>query len=89
MTLNKCKMCGGDLTREGGFFLCDHCGSKWEIDRADDANAVDFANAWIAAREGNFQRAIELFEELIEKKPENHEAYWGRAIAKNGIITYS
>lgn len=86
MTLNKCKMCGGDLVREGGFFLCDHCGSKWEVDRADDANAVDFANAWIAVREGDFQRATELFEELIVKKPESHEAYWGRAIARNGII---
>ena len=86
MTELKCKVCGGAIERKGNFYVCLHCRTKWVIDVADDVHAVDRANAWAALRDGNFERATELFENIILKDKNGHEAYWGRALATNGII---
>ena len=87
MTLKKCKMCGEPLNRrEGNYYVCDFCGNKWEIDSSNDVHAVERANAWIALQGSDFERATELFDEIIHKEPENHEAYWGRALATGAIL---
>ena len=84
--LIKCKSCGGPVRREGNYYVCTYCGNRWEIDSADDVHAVDRANAWSALRDGDFEKATELFENIVVKEPKNHEAYWGRALAQSGII---
>ena len=81
-----CKSCGGTVTREGNFYVCEYCRNKWEVDSANDVHAVDRANAWSALRDGDFEKSAELFEEIIVKEPKNHEAYWGRALALAGIV---
>ena len=81
-----CKTCGGSVNRVGNFKICEFCGNKWEVDVADDIHAVDRANAWAALREGLFDKAAELFENIIAKESKNHEAYWGRALAHAGIL---
>ena len=86
MTGNKCKICGEPIKRVGNYYVCDVCGNKWEIDSGNDVHAVDRANAWIALRDSDFERAIELFEDIILKESKNHEAYWGRALAKSAIV---
>ena len=86
MQLDRCKSCGGDLERIGNYYVCKFCGSKWMIDADNDVHVIDRANAWSALRDCDFERAIELFENIIFKEPENHEAYWGRALASAGIM---
>ena len=86
MTFDKCKSCGGELTRIGNYYVCNFCGSKWMIDADNDVHVIDRANAWSALRDCDFERAVELFENIIFKEPENHEAYWGRALASAGIV---
>lgn len=86
MHLNLCKSCGGDLERIGNYYKCNFCGNKWVIDISDDVHVVDRANAWAALRDCDFEKAVELFENIIFKDPENHEAYWGRALARASII---
>lgn len=81
-----CKSCGGTVVRKGNYYVCDFCRSKWMIDEADDINAVARANAWEALRQNDFEKAIELFDEIILKDKDNHEAYWGRALSANGIV---
>ena len=81
-----CKSCGGSMNRSGNYYVCEFCGNKWEIDSSNDVHAVDRANAWRALRDGDFEKAAELFEEIITKESTNHEAYWGRALATGGII---
>ena len=56
------------------------------IDADNDVHVIDRANAWSALRDCDFERAVELFENIIFKEPENHEAYWGRALASAGIV---
>ena len=81
-----CKTCGGPVNRVGNYYVCEYCRNKWEIDSGDDIHAVDRANAWAALRDGDFEKAAELFENIIVKEAKNHEAYWGRALALAGIV---
>ena len=82
----KCKTCGGSVTRTGNYYVCEWCRNKWEIDQGDDVYAVERANAWETLRNGDFEKASELFENIIIKDKNNHEAYWGRALSLAGII---
>lgn len=86
MQMNTCKTCGGDLHRVGNHYICQSCGNRWTIDAADDVHVVDRANAWAAMRGGEFERAAELFELILEKEPKDHEAFWGIALAGAGIV---
>ncbi len=81
-----CKTCGGPVNRVGNYYVCEYCRNKWEIDSGNDVHAVERANAWAALRDSDFEKAGELFEEIIVKEPKNHEAYWGRALALAGIV---
>lgn len=81
-----CKTCGGPVNRVGNYYVCEYCRNKWEIDSGNDVHAVDRANAWSALRDGDFEKAVELFENIIVKEAKNHEAYWGRALALAGIV---
>lgn len=81
-----CKTCGGTVTRKGNYYVCDFCRSQWMIDSGDDVHAVERANAWEALRNNDFEKAAELFENIILKDPKNHEAYWGRALSLAGIV---
>lgn len=83
---NVCKTCGGPMQRVGNYYVCEYCRNKWEIDSGNDIHAVDRANAWAALRDGDFEKAAELFENLILKDGDDHEAHWGRALANGGII---
>ena len=87
--LERCATCGGPLDRQGNYFRCKFCGNRWLIDVAEDIHAVDRANAWAAFREQNYERAISLFENILDKDPQNYEAYWGLALSDAGIIYVS
>lgn len=82
----RCKSCNGPVRRDGNYYVCEYCQNKWEIDSANDVFVVDRANAWSALRDNDFERAAELFENIILKDKNNHEAYWGRALSTNGIV---
>ncbi len=86
MINSRCKTCGGPLDRIDDYFICKFCGNKWEMDVEDNVQAVERANAWAALRDSDFEKAAELFENVIVKEPKNHEAYWGRALAMAGIV---
>ena len=81
-----CGTCGAPLDRKGDGYVCRYCGNKWVADPIDDIRVIERANAWAALRDCDFERACELFENILYKEPENHEAYWGRALSYNGII---
>jgi hypothetical protein len=84
--MNVCKTCGGPVNRVGNYYICEYCRNKWEIDSGNDIHAVERANAWAALRDGDFEKASQLFEEIILKDGNSHEGYWGRALALGGIV---
>lgn len=87
MELKTCKTCGGTLKKLGNYYVCEFCGNRWEIDVADDINAVQRANAWETLRNGDFEKAEALFDEILVKNPKNYEAFWGKALS-SACITY-
>ena len=72
----RCESCGaGDLVREGGFYVCPYCGTKYAPDRFSRAEALD--NRYILARRarknGDRPRARSLYEEILLEDPLNWE----------------
>ena len=41
MTFDKCKSCGGELSRTGNYYVCKFCGNKWMIDADNDVHVID------------------------------------------------
>ena len=58
----QCNTCGGEIIRRGNYYVCLYCGNKWEIDKSNDVHAVERVHAWTTLREGDFEKATELFE---------------------------
>ena len=81
-----CRACGGALVREGNYFVCEYCQRKELIDASDDIHAVARANAWEALRKSDFEKATELFEELVVKNNGDYDSHWGLALARASIV---
>lgn len=84
----KCKMCGGDLNAPEGAKVvqCEFCGTQQTIPSVDDerkANLFNRANSLRSANE--FDRAIGIYESIVNEFPEEAEAYWGLVLCKYGI----
>ena len=82
----KCETCSGNLIREGNYLVCESCHNRYVVDVADDARAVERANAWESLRKSDFEKATELFEEIVLKDKNDHEALWGLALAKASVV---
>lgn len=88
MTTLKCKMCGGELenTEEISVCECEYCGSKQTIPTVDDEKIMklyDRANRFRMANE--FDKAMGVYESIVEESDEEAEAYWGLILCKYGI----
>ena len=81
-----CRACGGALIREGNYLVCEYCQRKELIDVSDDIHAVARANAWEALRKSDFEKATELFEELVVKNDKDYDSHWGLALARASIV---
>ena len=88
MAVLKCKMCGGELTVEEGasVAVCEYCGSKQTVPKADDEKKMKlFDRANRLRFNCEFDKAGEVYENIIEEFPEEAEAYWGNLLCKYGI----
>ena len=88
MAIFKCKMCGGDLNVQQGMTVCEceFCGTTQTIPSADDEKkAVLFNRATQLRRANEFDRAIAVYEQLVNEFPNEAEAYWGLVLCKYGI----
>lgn len=81
-----CKVCGGPLEFDGGVYVCKACGAKFQDNSVKSKNEIMLVSAYEDLRKGEFEDAIENFSLIISHDNACHEAYWGRALAKNGII---
>ncbi|MGN0796420.1 MAG: toll/interleukin-1 receptor domain-containing protein [Christensenellales bacterium] len=81
-----CKMCGGPLEFDGSVYVCQACGAKFQDNSVKSKNEIMLISAYENLRKGEFEDAIENFSLIISKDNACHEAFWGRALAKNGII---
>ena len=88
MSIFKCKMCGGTIEFEQGATVgvCDSCGTKQTLPRLDDdrrANLYDRANHF--RRNNEFDKAMGIYEQILNEDTTDAEAYWSIVLCRYGI----
>lgn len=84
--MKECKVCGGAAARIGSVYVCERCATRWSAEATGSSGTSDAERAWEALRSNDFERAAQLFDALIFEDGVDHEAHWGRALAKGGIV---
>ncbi len=84
----KCKICGGSLDVKQGERVteCEYCGVKQTLPRLDDekrANLYDRANHF--RRNNEFDKAMGLYEQILNEDGTDSEAYWSLVLCRYGI----
>lgn len=83
-----CRKCGAELLSKitENQYICEYCGNRQSvIDVADEEIKKMFFCADEFRRNYDFQRAMILYERILEKFPNNPEANWGMALSYYGI----
>ncbi len=88
MSLFKCKMCGGTIEFSDGMTVgvCDSCGTKQTLPRLDDnkkANMYDRANHF--RRNNEYDKAMAIYEQILNEDNTDAEAYWSLVLCRYGI----
>lgn len=88
MALFKCKMCGGNLNVKDGMTVCEceYCGTKQTLPKLDDEkrnNLYDRANHF--RRNNEYDKAMSIYEKILDEDKTDAEAYWSLVLCKYGI----
>ena len=84
----KCKMCGGSLEIVAGTTVieCEYCGTQQTLPKLDDdkrANMYDRANHF--RRNNEFDKAMGIYEQILNEDNTDAEAYWSLVLCRYGI----
>ena len=84
----KCKMCGGalEVTEGASVAECPYCGAKQTLPKLDDerrANLYDRAGHF--RRMSDFDKAMALYEQILNEDTTDAEAYWSIVLCRYGI----
>lgn len=88
MAIIKCKMCGGDiaLNEEKTFGTCEYCGSTMTLPKvSDDQRAARFNRGNHFRRQGEFDKALAVYESIVREDDTDAEAHWCCALCRFGI----
>ncbi|MBQ9083583.1 MAG: toll/interleukin-1 receptor domain-containing protein [Clostridia bacterium] len=85
----KCGMCGGPCHVEVGatVFECDYCGTQQPVPKLDDerrANMYDRANHF--RRNNEFDKAMGIYEQILNEDITDSVAYWSLVLCRYGIV---
>ncbi len=88
MAVFKCKMCGGTLevSDRQSVISCAWCGTSQTLPRLDDErrnNLYERANHF--RRENNYDRAMSVYETILEEDRTDAEAYWSLVLCTYGV----
>ena len=88
MAIFKCKMCGGALEIAAGASVieCEYCGTQQTLPKLDDdrrANMYDRANHF--RRNNEFDKAMSIYENILNEDGSDAEAYWSLVLCRYGI----
>ena len=88
MAIIKCKMCGGDIeiSQDKTFGVCECCGSTMTFPKVDDdQRAAAFNRGNYFRRIGEFDKALVVYEHIVEEDNTDAEAHWCCALCRYGI----
>lgn len=88
MSLFKCKMCGGDLEINNSETVatCEYCGTQQTLPKLEDnrrANLYDRANH--LRRNNEYDKAMGIYEQILNEDNTDAEAYWSIVLCRYGI----
>ena len=88
MALFKCKMCGGalEITNKESVLTCEYCGTKQTLPKLDDdkkANLYDRASHF--RRNNEFDKAMSIYEQILNEDNTDAESYWSIVLCRYGI----
>lgn len=88
MAIFKCKMCGGQLeiADSSSVCTCEYCGTEQTLPRLDTekkANMYDRANHF--RRNNDYDKAMSIYEQILNEDSTDAEAYWSLVLCKYGI----
>lgn len=88
MSIFKCKMCGGtlEINNNESVATCEYCGTKQTLPKLDDdrrANLYDRANHF--RRNNEFDKAMGIYEQILNEDNTDAEAYWSLVLCRYGI----
>jgi len=88
MYVFKCKMCGGTLQiqKNQTVATCEYCGTKQTLPKLDDekrANLFDRANHF--RRNSEFDKAMSIYEQILNEDDTDAEAHWSIVLCRYGI----
>ena len=88
MAVLKCKMCGGDveLAVDKTFGTCEYCGCSMTFPKVDDDQKASMFNRGNHFRRiGEFDKALAVYERIVNEDNANAEAHWCCALSRFGI----
>ena len=88
MAILKCKMCGGDieLSADKTFGTCESCGSTMTFPKVDDEQRASMFNRGNHFRRtGEFDKALAVYERIVQEDENDAEAHWCCALCRFGI----
>ncbi|MDE5758555.1 MAG: hypothetical protein K2H85_08070, partial [Allobaculum sp.] len=88
MAIFKCKMCGGSLeiTKDMIVCECEYCGTRQTLPKLDsERRNLLFDRANYFRMNNEFEKASQVYENIISEVPDEAEAYWGLCLCRYGI----
>ena len=88
MAILKCKICGGDMeiSADKTIGMCEYCGSSMTLPKIDDEQrAAAFNRGNHFRRIGEFDKALQVYEKIVEEDDTDAEAHWCCALCRFGI----
>lgn len=88
MSIFKCKMCGGalEINNNESVATCEYCGTQQTLPKLDDdkrVNMYDRANHF--RRNNEFDKAMGIYEQILNEDNTDAEAYWSLVLCRYGI----
>ena len=88
--LFECKYCGAKLTVEDSqrVVLCNYCGTEQALPGglASPDRASRFERANHHRQNGDFDRALEIYNKILDENADDAEAYWSLLLCRFGVV---
>ena len=88
MSIFKCKMCGGALEIHDNetVAVCEYCGTKQTLPKLDSDKRMNlYDRADYFRRNNEFDKAMNLYEQILSGDNTDAEAYWSIVLCRYGI----
>ena len=87
MAVFKCKMCGASLEVSDSLIAtCDYCGSQQTLPKLNGDKLERLYERASNFRQGNeFDKAIAVYEEILNESPDDAESYWSLVLCRYGV----